>query len=74
MEKAIIIKSVFCGWISLMVGLCVFSFVYSVAMQQIDLISAIPICMAAVSLFVFFAEKRILTKELTKPESEDDEE
>lgn len=74
MEKTIIIKSILCAWISLEVGLFVFSFVYSVALQKFDLISAIPLVMAIASLIVFFIEKGVLTREMTRPESEDDEE
>lgn len=43
-------------------------------MQTFDLISIIPLVMAIMSLAVFLIEKKILTKEMTRPESEDDEE
>lgn len=74
MEKAILLKSVLCAWVSLEIGLLVFTFVYSVARQTFDLISAIPLVMAIMSLVVFFIEKTVLTKELTKSEDDDNEE
>lgn len=73
MGKAILLKSVLCAWISLEIGLFVFTFVYSVGTQKFDLISAIPLVMAIMSLAVFFLEKTFLTKELTKSESDDEE-
>ena len=74
MGKSIMLKSVLCAWIALETGLAVFTFVYSVCMQTFDLISIIPLVMAIMSLAVFLIEKKILTKEMTRPESEDDEE
>ena len=74
MEKSIMLKSVLCAWLALETGLVVFSFVYSVGGQTFDLISAIPLVMAIMSLAIFLIEKNVLTKEMTRPESEDDEE
>ena len=74
MEKSIMLKSVLCAWLVLEIGLVVFSFVYSVGRQTFDLISAIPLVMAIMSLAIFLIEKNVLTKEMTRPESEDDEE
>ncbi len=74
MEKSIMLKSVLCAWLALETGLVVFSFVYSVGRQTFDLISAIPLVMAIMSLAIFLIEKNVLTKEMTRPESEDDEE
>ena len=74
MEKSIMLKSVSCAWIALEIGLVIFTFVYSVGRQTFDLISAIPLVMAIMSLVVFLIEKKVLTKEMTRPESEDDEE
>lgn len=73
MGKAVLLKSVLCAWISLEIGLFVFTFVYSVGMQRFDLISAIPLVMAIISLAVFFLERTLLTKELTKRENDDEE-
>ena len=50
MEKSIMLKSVSCAWIALEIGLVVFTFVYSVGRQTFDLISAIPLIMAIMSL------------------------
>ena len=74
MEKSIILKAAFCAWLFLEAGLVVFSFTYSVGNQTFDLISAIPLVMAITSVAVFIIEKKVLTKDLTRPESEDDEE
>lgn len=74
MEKAILLKAVLCAWVSLEIGLFVFTFVYSVARQRFDLISAIPLVMAIMSLIVFFVVKLLLTKEMTKSEKDDYEE
>lgn len=73
MGKAILLKSVLYAWISLEIGLVVFTFVYSVGMQKFDLISAIPLFMAIMSLAVFFLVRTFLTKELTKSEGDDEE-
>lgn len=72
MGKAILLKSVLVAWISLEIGLIVFTFVYSVGMQKFDLISAIPLIMAIMSLAVFFFERTLLTKELTKIEEDNE--
>lgn len=74
MEKSIMLRAVLCAWISLEVGLVVFSFVYSIGLQTFDVLSAVPLILAVMSLAVFLIEKRVLTKEMTRPESEDDEE
>lgn len=74
MEKSIMLKAVLCAWIALEVGLVVFSFVYSTGLQTFDVLSAVPLILAVMSLAVFLIEKRVLTKEMTRPESEDDEE
>ncbi len=74
MEVAIIKKAALTAWISLEVCLFVFTFVYSFSMQRFDLISAIPLVLAIVSLVVFFISKVIFTNELTKDEWEENEE
>ncbi len=74
MEMFINYKAVRCSWIFLEIGLLVFSIVYSIVDGTISLLSSVPFIMVMASSSVFWIVKSYYTKQVTKVETEDDEE
>lgn len=74
MEMSINFRAVRCSWIFLEVGLLVFSIVYSIADGSISLLSSVPFIMVMASSSVFWFVKAYYTKQMSKVETEDDEE
>lgn len=71
MEMAINMKAMRCGWIFLITSLTIWCLVETIVS---GVIPSIPFILECVSCVIFFSVKIWLTKKMTKPESETDEE